>query len=78
MKNRDHLQEFRTRVSLYFDNELNADDERKLLNEVDHDSKCNKIFKKEKVFRDFIKNNVRRSSVSPDLVQSIKDQIRVV
>ena len=32
--------------------------------------------KEELMFRDFIKNNVKRTSVSPDMIQSIRDSIR--
>jgi hypothetical protein len=63
---------------LYFDNALSEDDQRELMSEVQKDPKCQREFTKEKSFRDFIRNNVKRSSVSPDLIQSIRDKIRIV
>lgn len=78
MKNRNNFHEIRDRINLYFDNALSSDDEKDLMKEVSHNPKCNKLFQKEKTFRNFLKNNVTRPSVSPDLIQSIKDRIRVV
>lgn len=79
MKNRrNHLNDFRQRVNLYFDNALSEEDQKELMSEVQHDPKCQREFTKEKSFRDFIRNNVKRSSVSPDLIQSIRDKIRIV
>lgn len=78
MRNQENTGELRSKINLYFDNALSQDESSLLLQRVDTDSKCSKMFNKEKTFRDYIKNNVKRSSVSPDLIQSIKDSIRVV
>ena len=78
MKNPNFIQDFQQRVNLYFDNQLNELDQKNLLNQVNEDPRCDKMFKKEKNFRDFIKNNVKRSSVSPDLIQSIKNKVRII
>ena len=78
MKNHRNIQEFRQQVNLYFDNELSKNDKRVLLEQVNNDPKCSKVFNKEKSFRDFIKSNVKRPTVSPDLIQTIKDKVRVV
>ena len=78
MKNPNFIQDFQQRVNLYFDNQLNENDQQTLLNQVSEDPQCDKMFQKEKNFRDFIKNNVKRSSVSPDLIQSIKNKVRIV
>ena len=77
MKNHRDIDEFRQQVNLYFDNELSKDDERNLMDQVDSDPRCSKVFNKEKSFRDFIKSNVKRPSVSPDLIQTIKKKVRV-
>ena len=68
----------RHQINLYFDNALSQEDQQNLLHQVECDGKCSKMFQKEKSFRDYIKNNVKRSSVSPDLIQSIKDRIKVL
>lgn len=78
MKNRNNLQDFKQRVDLYFDNALAKDDQERFLTEVSDDPHFHNVFNKEKTFRDFIKTNVRRSSVSPDLIQSIKDRVRQI
>ncbi len=78
MKDFKNISDIRSSVNLYFDNALTQDDRQTLLNKVNSDSKCSKIFAQEKNIRDFIKNNVTRPSVSPDLIQNIKNSIRVV
>ena len=76
MANQNH-NEIQDRVSLYFDNAL-ADTERKaLLLQVDSDPKCSKIFHKEQTYRNFIKDNIKRSTVSSDLIKSIKASINI-
>lgn len=67
----------RQQIDLYFDNALTPEDQKDLLHKVECDQTCSQLFQKEKTFRDYIKNNVKRSSVSADLIQSIKDRIRV-
>ena len=78
MRNQESSGNLRKKINLYFDNALSHDEQSQLLEQVSSDSRCNKMFNKEKTFRDYIRNNVKRSSVSPDLIQSIKDSIRVV
>ena len=78
MRNQENTRSLRSKINLYFDNALSQEESSTLLERVSSDTKCNKMFNKEKTFRDYIKNNVKRSSVSPDLIQSIKDSIRVV
>ncbi len=76
MKNQDRFENLKQRINLYFDNELSEIDQNELLERVDNDPRCSKMFNREKSFRDYIKNNVKRSSVSPDMVKTIKDKIR--
>lgn len=63
---------------MYFDNALGDVEKKELLNKIDTDPSCQKLFSKEKNFRDFIKNNVKRPAASKDLIQSIRDKIRVI
>lgn len=77
MANRNDLDSFKERVNLFFDRELNTEDENALMEEVKDDPARGNLFKKEKSFREYIKNNVKRSSVPPDLIQNIKDKIKV-
>ena len=76
MGNPNHT-EIQNRVSLFFDNALGDADKKELLNQVDCDRKCSKIFHKEQTYRNFIKNNITRPTVSTDLIKSIKDSINI-
>ena len=69
------LNDFRQKVDLYLDKALNPEDEKELLNQVNHDPNCDRVLSKEKNFRNFIRNNVRRSQASPDFIQAIKNKI---
>lgn len=69
---------FRDQVDLYFDNALQQDDQQRLLQQVSSDPDANQMFQEAKNFRDFIKNNVKRQKVSPELINSIKERIKVV
>ena len=69
---------FRDQVDLYFDNALQQDDQQRFLQQVSSDPDANQMFQEAKNFRDFIKNNVKRQKVSPELINSIKERIKVV
>lgn len=73
-----NMSDIRSSVNLYFDNQLTSEDQVDLLNRVNSDSRCSKIFNQEKNIREFIKNNVTRPSVSPDFIQNIKSNIKIV
>lgn len=62
---------------MYLDNELTKDAERALLQEIQQNPAYFQVLSQEKSFREFIKSRVHRRKVSPTLIQSIKDQIRV-
>ncbi len=76
MGNLHNIDDIRDRVTLYFDNALEEREKNELLQQISQDPRCEKIFNKEKNFREFIKNNVQRPSVSSDLIQNIKNQIK--
>lgn len=73
----DSIHDLRQRIDMYFDNELDDSSCQSLLKKVQSDPRCNKLFNKEKNFREYIKTNVKRSSVSADLIQNIKNNIRI-
>lgn len=62
-------------INLCLDNELPSEDHQDLMHRVASDPRTNKIFNREKDFRDFVKNNVKRPSVSPGFIQNLKDRI---
>jgi len=78
MGNPHNIQEIQNRVSLFFDNALADNEKRELLDQVNDDPRCSKIFNKEKNFREFIRNNVTRPTVSNDMIQNIKNKIRFI
>jgi hypothetical protein len=67
----------RHQISLFLDNELPKDDQANLIQFMESDARSNKIYNNEKDFRDFVKNNVRRPSVTPDFVQNLKERIKL-
>jgi hypothetical protein len=70
--------EIRKEVDMYFDNELTPTAQESFLKRVNLDPDYSRAFDREKNFRNFIKTNVRRPSVSPDFIQNIKNKIRIV
>jgi len=77
MRSFDSVKSLRQQINLLLDNELPNEDQQNLIDRMESDPRCNKIFNREKDFRDFVKNNVRRPSVTPDFIQNIKDRIRL-
>ena len=78
MPNFENMNEIRASINLYFDNALTTDAQQNLLNKVDSDSTCHKIYNQEKNIREFIKNNVTRPDVSPDFIQNIMNNIKII
>ena len=77
MDNQNDLQNIREEIGMYFDRELNAQQQESLLARVNADPAYHRVFTQEKEIRDHLKQKVRRPGVSPDLIQSIKDHIRM-
>lgn len=77
---REHvdLHRFQEKVDLYFDKALSQSDEQDLLNDIENDSSCQKVFEQTQNYRTFIKDKVHRPSISPDFIKSIKEKIRIV
>ncbi len=72
-----NVNEIQNRVSLFFDNALGETERAELLQQVQQDPKCSKIFKKEESCRNFIKNNITRPPVTVDFINSIKNSINI-
>ncbi|MDA8692552.1 hypothetical protein N9L92_00710 [Saprospiraceae bacterium] len=77
MENPYSVQQMQNKVNLYFDNALNEKESSELLNQVNLDPTCSKIFNQEKKSRDFIKSNVSRFTVPSDFIQTIKNKINL-
>ncbi len=69
--------DFLRKVSMYLDGALNKEEERNLLFEIKKSPELLEKYKMEKSFREFLRSKVNRRSVSPALIQNIKDKIRV-
>ena len=77
MGNQKNHHELVQKVNMYLDNELSKEAERELLREIKQNPMYFEILNKEKSFREFIKSRVNRKKVSPSLIKSIKDKIRI-
>ncbi len=73
----NNYQDLVRKVNMYLDNELTKEAEMTLLQDIKQNPLYLEVLSKEKSFREFIKSKVHRRSVSPALIQSIKDKIRV-
>lgn len=77
MRDQKNYQELVRKVTMYLDNELPKDAERALLREIQQNPVYFDLLNKEKSFRDFIKSRVHRRKVSPALIDSIKEKIKI-
>ena len=77
MGTQQNYQELVKKVNMYLDNELSKEAELELLKEIKLNPLYSEVLSKEQSFRDFIKSKVHRRTVSPALIQSIKDKIRI-
>jgi F0F1-type ATP synthase delta subunit len=75
MQNSNKYSGLKKKINLFLDDQLDGGESQSLLKMVDDDPKCCSIYNKEKDFRDFIKSNISRPSVSKSLLQSIKQNI---
>jgi len=77
MKNSQDYKDLVKKVTMYLDNALTKDAERALLREIKSNPNYMELLHKEKSFREFVKSRVQRRTVSPALVQSIKERIKI-
>lgn len=77
MKNPEDMQQIRRQVDMFFDHALSKEDEKTLMDRVQTDPTYHRVFSREKQMRETIRNNVHRPGVTPDLIQAIKDNIRM-
>ena len=78
MENQTNFHEIRRQVGMYFDQALNKEDERNFLHMVNSNPKFNREFERERTIREHLRKCVKRPNVSANLIQSIKDKIRIV
>ena len=78
MNDAPEFQHINREVGMYFDQRLSKDAEENFLKKVENDPDYSEAFNREKSIRTHIRNGVKRSHVSPDFIQSIKEKIRIV
>ncbi len=59
-------------VDMYFDNALNNEEQQNLFKNIENNPVYSELYRKEKQFRTFIKDNVTRPEVSQEFKDSIK------
>ena len=77
MDNTTNYQQLVQKVTMYLDNELTKEAEIELLKEIRKNPSFKELLNQEQSFRDFLKSKIHRRKVSPALIQSIKDKIRI-
>ena len=75
MRNQNHLHDYRQKVDLFLDNALNSEESQDVLEKSKIDPSYKAVFEKEKNFRQFIKQNVKRTTCSENLIQNILNQV---
>ena len=69
---------FHEQMDLYLDKKLSEKAEDNFVETAHQDPPINQIISNRKSFRNFIRSNVSRKNVSPDLIQAIRDKVRIV
>jgi hypothetical protein len=77
MSKQEEIQKIRRQVDMYFDRALSRQDQDQLLERVNTDDAYHRVFNQEKTMREHIKQKIHRPGVSPDLIQAIKENIRM-
>lgn len=77
MENSNNFNEFQRNIHLYLDQALNDEDQQKMMEQVQQNPDFPQMINKERNFRTFLKNKVKRSSVSSDLIHSIISRIKM-
>lgn len=77
MKNANKFNEIRKNIHLYLDQALNDEDQVRLMAEVKNNPDYPQMINSERNFRTLLKNKVKRSNVSTDLIQAIVDKVKL-
>ena len=77
MENSNKFNEIHKNIHLYLDQALNEEDQLKMMEEVKSNPDYTQMINKERNFRTFLKNKVKRSNVSSDLIKSIIKRVKL-
>lgn len=69
--------DFNSKVNLYFDKQLDRDQEKIMFTEVEANPDFNRAFSSEKNKRTLLKSNFHRTHVTSDLIQNIRSKIQL-
>lgn len=75
LQSENSITDIKKRISLYLDNALDQKDCKTLIEQVSCNPKLQNIYTKEKDFRQYLKSNIARPSVSEGLITNIKNSI---
>lgn len=77
MENSNNFNDLQKSINLYLDRAMNDEDQLRMMKEMKKNPDFPQMINKERNFRTFLKNNVKRYSASTDLIQSIINQIKM-
>lgn len=77
MRNSEQLDNFRNQVHLYLDNALSNEESLKVVNEAKSDPQLARVFESETNFKNLLKTKVQRSTCSENLINNIKNRIKL-
>lgn len=66
---------FRDQIELFLDRALSVEDQEMVKNQINQDPTAEQIFKEHQSFRAYIKQNYKKHSATPDLLESIKNNL---
>lgn len=77
MRSQDQLEDFRQKVDLYLDNALNSEESLEVVNDAKSDPQLGRVFETESNFRNMLKSKIKRSTCSENLINSIKNRVKI-
>ncbi len=77
MRTSEQLDNFRQKVDLYFDNALSSEEGLQVVNQAKSDPQLGRVFEQEGNFRNLLKSKVKRSTCSDNLINNIKNRIKL-
>ena len=77
MRSPDQLENFRSKVDLYLDNALTQEESLQLVNDAKSNPQYARVLQSESNFRNLLKSKVKRSTCSENLINNIKNRIKL-
>lgn len=77
MRSPEQLENFRNKVELYLDNALTNEESIQVVNDAKLDPQYARLLQSESSFRNLVKTKVKRSICSENLINNIKDRIKI-